>query len=198
MTNHRARWAFLGILALFVMPLVLAWLMYKGVVGAGPTATDNEGRLVIPTRPVDWADVEIDDPAPGAPALDGAWVILYPVADPCRPDCQERVTELGQVLRATGRHADRVRVALLLPQPGPTSGAEPIRETNPAAYHLRNASSAFSEALRQAGVGSPRPSVYLVDPLGNIMMTYTEEDGMASLLQDLEKLLARSKAGTGQ
>ncbi len=53
----------------------------------------------------------------------------------------------------------------------------------------------LSSALQRAGEAAEQPSVYLVDPLGNVMMTYEAHDSMSKLRKDLKKLLKWSKLG---
>ena len=59
---------------------------------------------------------------------------------------------------------------------------------------LADANSAAEGALSQAGTGS----VYLVDPLGNIMMRYESGSDPNKLKQDLKRLLKWSKLDDSQ
>jgi hypothetical protein len=190
---RNTRLKLLLVFAVFLLPLLLAWLMFRGIVDLDPAGNDNEGRLVIPPEPLAWDTATIGEPVAGAPGLDGAWVVLYPLPDPCAPDCIERVRALHGVHRATGRLADRVRIAVLADPAADQQTIWLLRDIDPQIYLLRNPRPEFDAALRRTGAGAAQPSVYLVDPLGNIMMTYDAGDSMTKLLKDLKKLLTWSK-----
>jgi hypothetical protein len=70
-----------------------------------------------------------------------------------------------------------------------------LREIHPELHLLYCPEAEFSAALQRAAQGALEPPVYLVDPLGNIMMTYDAGDSMNKLRKDLEKLLTWSKLG---
>lgn len=187
----RPRIAFLAIFALFLLPLALAWLMHTGALRFEPERTDNLGRLVIPPVPLDWNLARLDLPDRAPDGLEGAWVMLFPLAEPCDVSCLQRVRTLRQVWRAMGRRGERVRLAVLSRAPAGSPGLA-LREIHPQLYLLQHPGAGFEDALRRAADGARQPSVYLVDPQGNIMMTYAPEDDLNMLRKDLQKLLARS------
>ena len=118
------RLALVIIAAMFILPLAVAWMMYSGAVEYRPGTTRNLGKLVQPPVPIAWEnDIEIlasDAMRSGADSdvsgLNGHWVILHAVEDPCQTGCVEAVTALRQVHRASGRNQNRIRLALLLPE----------------------------------------------------------------------------------
>jgi len=187
----------LAIPALFILPLALAWMMYTGAVSLGPQNTHNLGRLVIPAVPLDWAGAVHAEMPSGQPGLGGFWVVLYSLPAPCGKPCLDLATGLRQVHVASGQNAFRIKIALLL-QPA-------HRETLPrelkniyAGFHLISSPSPdFSNAIQQAdsnsGKTSGRSNVYLVDPDGNIMMSYNGGDSPSKLIKDLDRLLTWSK-----
>lgn len=196
MMRSAPRLALLGILALFVAPLVLAWLMYSGAIAFRPEHTENRGQLVIPPEPLEWTWVHQQPPRASARRLDGAWVVLLPIPGDCGPACLQRVHMLRQVRRAAGRHADRLRMAVLLPVAAPGGLAATLRDIDPELYLLSQPSAAFDAALQRSAAATGQASLYLVDPLGNVMMTYRATDDMIKLRDDLDTLLTWSKLGT--
>jgi hypothetical protein len=62
------RLALVVIAALFILPLLLAWLMYSGVIEFTPGTTRNHGQLVQPPVPLDWeAGDFLDETRPAEP-----------------------------------------------------------------------------------------------------------------------------------
>ena len=97
--------------------------------------------------------------------------------------CQEATHLLRQINVALGKEAHRV-TRLLVNQQGEFS--EQLQTDFPALIQLKSLSvEAFT-----AGEG-----VYVVDPLGNIMMHYNTDFVGKELLKDLKKLLRTSNIG---
>lgn len=181
------------ILAMFLLPVVLAWLSFSGIIGFGPAETDNEGRLVIPPQPLKWAEAVLLAPTADAGDLQGSWVVLYPLPAPCGETCLGRIRSMHQMHRATGRDAERLQLAVLA-SAAPDPGLErELRSIHPSLYLLYDPGPRFAAALQHASESAQQPSVYLVDPLGNIMMTYEADDSMNKLLRDLKKLFKWSR-----
>jgi len=194
-----AKLSLVAILALFVLPLIFAWATYTGLIDWQPEDTGNLGQLVIPPVPLDWDQAELTG-QPKSTGLSGHWVVLLPLQLPCKGDCIIRVTRVRQVHRALGRHQDRVRIALLAAQAFPAEEMNRLNDIYRQFNLLEGANVLFKEALQQVakqqGALNGATLFYLVDPLGNIMMTYDGQDGPSKLSKDLEKLMAWSKLDT--
>ena len=186
------RVALLIIAALFIVPLVLAWLMYAGTFDYRPASTRNLGNLVEPPVPMSWNPLWVvagaDSDTEGV--LAGHWVVLKDIRGPCGPDCVAEVTSLRQVHRAAGRQQGRIRRALLLPDDPPPALADKLTAIYPKFLLLEDPSGQLRDALAQAAAGHRD---YLIDPLGNIMMSYASGSDPNDLKQDLKRLLTWSK-----
>lgn len=194
------------IAAMFVLPLLLAWLMYNGTIDFKPGSTRNLGELVQPAIPIDWSkgietlhgDHDPTRPNPPDRIFLEHWVILYAVENPCTESCIESVTGIRQVHRASGRNQGRIRVALLLGDDSPAETTAAVRNVYPDFQLIRNPSGELWKTLKQvAGRAElPQPAAgntYLIDPLGNIMMFYTAGSDPNFLKKDLKRLLTWSK-----
>jgi len=186
------RAALLIIAALFVVPLVLAWLMYSGTIAYRPASTRNLGNLVEPPVPTSWDAMQVIARTDGdaGSMLAGHWVVLKAIRGPCGPGCMDEVTALRQVHRAAGRQQGRIRLALLLPDNPPRSMADDLTRIYPQFLLLEDPSGRLRSALEQAAAGHRD---YLIDPLGNIMMSYANGSDPNDLKQDLKRLLTWSK-----
>jgi hypothetical protein len=186
----------LVIMVMFALPLALAWMMNSGAIHYKSASTVNLGKLVSPAVPLDWSGVELITDGTASTGFSGYWVILFAVPPSCGRPCLESVTKLRQVHRATGKDQTRIKIVLLME---PTYSQVRIAELlaiDPGFNLLRSTSAAFLATLVKAG--SPgdgkegQPTIYLVDPLGNIMMTYEGESSPNGLSKDLKRLLAWS------
>jgi cytochrome oxidase Cu insertion factor (SCO1/SenC/PrrC family) len=179
------------IAGMFILPLVLAWLMFSGLIEFRPAATRNLGLLVEPPVPVSWNAVRVEGAdGPSTDDFAGHWLVLYAVPRPCDESCIKAVAGLRQVYKAAGRDQSRIRLALLhrLEEPGP------LRDVYAGFYLLENPGGELWDTLeaisrqRNASAGGPGSS-YLVDPLGNIMMVYPAGSDPNDLRMDLKRLL---------
>jgi len=200
------RLSLLIIAAMFLFPLLLAWLMYSGALDFKPTSTRNLGTLVDPPLPIDWAVTVMQT---GEARLEGGleqgtgvfsehWVILHPVPADCDNSCLKKVAGLRQVHRASGRQQMRIRLALLLDESSPAVQAQSLLAIYPQFHLIKDPSGLLWEALggiqqNLSGQAGPAKGVYLIDPLGNIMMYYSAGSDPNDIKQDLKRLLTWSK-----
>ena len=196
------RLALLIIAALFVLPLVLAWLMYSGTVDFKPGSTHNLGKLVEPPVPIDWK-VTVGQPdeadltaefEQGDGIFNELWVILRPVPADCDDSCLKKVTDLRQIHRASGRQQLRIRLALLLDDYSPADQAQSLLAIYPQFNLIKDSSGLLRKALEEiqqnlSGRAGPARGVYIIDPLGNIMMYYEDCNDPGFIKQDLERLI---------
>ena len=193
------RVALVVIAALFILPLVLAWLMYTGTIEFQPGTTRNLGQLVQPPRPVSWQGVQVDGATEPAPAEVFAehWLVLHAVPNPCADACLRDIAGLRQVHLASGRQQSRIRLALLQDLTDDDS-ARNLQAIYAAFSVLENPDGTLwhilQSVVQEAQPGAPvRGSTYLIDPLGNIMMLYAAGYDPNDLKNDLKRLLTWSK-----
>jgi hypothetical protein len=188
----------LKLLALFAVagaPLFLAMYMYFGQVMM-PTGTTNNGQLILP--PLNAAElVDVDE------SLDtpGPWTLLTFGEGPCETTCEETLYKIQQVNVALGRDANRVRHMLVAVEQGAFDAQGMIDEAALGhAYpnlQIRRATPAQKAVMFEAkpDVLQAPYDIYVVDPLGNLMMQYSAQQPARGLLDDMKKLLRVSKIG---
>ncbi len=180
-----------SLLLLFFGPLVLAAYLYYGSGTWQPQGGAEHGDLISPPRPLPHAD---NEQAP----LKGRWTLLYLAAGVCEGRCQEALDELGQVHMALGNKGDRVQRLLLYT--GSPRSDETLRHEHTGLRTLSIDVEANAELLETVPVydgASPTEAdrVYIVDPLGNLVMSYPPDADAKGLLEDLRRLLKLSRIG---
>lgn len=151
-------------------PIVLGTLAY--VLGWSPGNPGNYGELIEP-RPVALAPFA---------ATRGKWVLVSADAPECDAYCEKKLYFMRQVRRAQGKDMERVERLWLV-----TGRGEP-----------RPALLAAIEGTRLARVGDTAFSpdhIYLVDPLGNLMMRFPRNPDPSRMIKDLQRLLKVSRIG---
>lgn len=151
-------------------PIVLGTLAY--LLGWSPGKPGNYGELV-PPRAV--------SAAPFA-ALRGKWVLVSADAAACDAYCEKKLYFMRQVRRAQGKDMERIERLWLV------SG-----EGAPRAELL-----ATIEGTRVVALEDPaftRDHIYLVDPLGNLMLRFPRDPDPSRMIKDLQRLLRYSRVG---
>jgi hypothetical protein len=187
--RSRQRRALIALALLFFAPLALAFILYYGI-GWRPGGRVNHGDLVEPPVP-------LPDPAlPAAPILRGKWTLLYFGPGSCPAACRTDLYNTRQVRAALG--ADRERVQRVFLAEGECCDREWLRVQQPDLIMVRaSAATAPLAAILERAARGPAPAdrVYLIDPLGNLMMSYALDARPKGMLEDLKKLLRLSQVG---
>ncbi|MDY6946581.1 MAG: hypothetical protein SXG53_12740 [Pseudomonadota bacterium] len=195
-TPTRARKQLWILIGAFFAPLALAFILYYGL-GIRPHGNTNKGDLIHP--PVTLPEVELPgaaDQTLAANALRGKWSMLYIGDGACDPRCREALTLMRQTRLALGDKMERVQRVFLVSGnccdqaylDAEHDGLLLGRIDNSAGQTLLEA---FPDTARAAGLGR----IYLIDPLGNLMMKYEADAPQKGLLEDLKKLLKLSHIG---
>lgn len=185
--------------ALFALPLVLAYVLYFS--GWRPDTTGNHGELVQPPRPVaDLALTRLD----GAPMqfreLHGKWTLLTFGAAECLPPCQRNLATMRQVIAAQGDKSSRVHSVLVVSDRAALDLLRHTVKDYPGMHVIAGPPPAVAELARQFALpaGSPLDDpdrIYVVDPLGSLMMSYPASADPNGIRKDLARLLRVSRIG---
>jgi hypothetical protein len=191
------RGALLGLAALFFVPLLGAfWLYYIG--GWRPAGSTNHGELIAPARPLAAAPLLQADGAPAqAGLLRGKWTLLYIDDGACATsECREALWTLRQTRLLLAEDMDRVQ-RVFVAETGCCDREFLAREH--AGLIVLTTSAPAPDAARTWIDGFPRspgqPHVFIIDPLGNLMMRFDLRQNPKGLKSDLEKLLKLSHIG---
>jgi cytochrome oxidase Cu insertion factor (SCO1/SenC/PrrC family) len=191
--SRKQIWILIGA---FVAPLALAFLLYYGL-DIRPHGNTNKGDLIHP--PVTLPEVALPSTADqtfAANALRGKWSMVYIGDGACDQRCREALTLMRQTRLALGDDMPRIQRVFLVSGnccdqaylDAEHAGLLLGRIDNPAGQTLLET---FPDTAQAAGLGR----IYLVDPLGNLMMKYERDAPQKGLLEDLKKLLKLSHIG---
>lgn len=162
---------------LFALPFALGWLAY--LTGWVPGRTSNYGTLLGP----------LPLQAPPLAALRGKWVLVQFDGGACNPGCERKLYLMRQVRRAQGKEMGRVERLWLL-----TDAVAPRPELLAAIEGTQRAPAA-GLAEKFPAAGAVTDHVYVVDPLGNLMLRFPADPDPSRMVKDLERLLKYSGFG---
>lgn len=205
---RRQRRALIGLALMFFAPLGLAFLLYYGV-GWRPQGRVNHGELIDPPRPLPAVALPRVDPAAGAAGggaatrltapdfLTHKWTLLYWGAGACSERCKTELYDTRQVRIALDRDMDRVQRVFVAQ--GECCDFDYLRRQHPDLITVRVTPGAapILAQLRLSAADDPATAdrVYLIDPLGNVMMFYAPGAKPKGMLEDLKRLLGLSHVG---
>ena len=186
--RRRGRRVALMILALCAAPTVAAWLAYFVW---QPHSRTNYGELVEPRPLSDPELYRLDGGRFRISELRGKWVLLQVDSADCGDHCRRKLVYMRQVRLALGKDAERIERVWLL---GDGAVPEPalLRE-HEGLNVVRARGSSLLEELPSSG--NPPAYIYLVDPLGSLMMRFPGEPDARRMLKDLARLLKASRVG---
>jgi hypothetical protein len=179
---------------LFLLPLAVAFWMYYAS-DWRPARRVNHGDLISPARPLPATHLQPAlDPGAASPELfHGKWTLLYIGDGQCADDCRKALYVMRQTRLSLNTDMKRVERVFLV-----TSNccAREFLVNEHPGLQVLNASEPSTEALLSVFPGEQREvSLYIVDPLGNLMMRYDVRQNPKGLLADLKKLLSLSHIG---
>ncbi len=179
--------------ALFFVPLVAAFFLYF-YADWRPASGVQHGTLIEPPQPLPVIALGWSDGSTAASeVLRGQWFLVHVVNGPCDPRCGTALAELRQVRLALDKDAMRVRRVLLHAGNCCAAGFPPAAPDLLVLGATGPAGQAFRARFSQAADGGS--GIYIVDPLGNLMMSYPATGAARGLLKDLERLLRLSTIG---
>jgi len=193
---RRQRRVLIGLALMFFAPLAIAFYLYYGPRAWHPGGRVNAGVLVEPARPLPALALALPGRATTGPNfLQGKWTLLLVVSGRCTELCRSRLYDTRQVRLALDRDMNRVQRVLIAE--GDCCDPQFLQEQHPDLIAIRASAAAPVLALLpeddQSGARAPR--VYLIDPLGNLMMFYPADSKSEGILKDLKRLLRLSSIG---
>ena len=114
----------------------------------------------------------------------------------CQASCQSQAQVIKQVHTSLGKEYKRIQRILIVPTDITASNLNALKLNNPKLKIIANKDAQTMQIAQQFGHSAASTGqIYLVDPLGNLMMSYTKEHDPKGLRSDLTRLLKNSWAG---
>lgn len=189
-SRPRGQLKLLAIVAVVVGPILVAWLMVKLQVGI-PQSQNNHSSLVEPELTVQHWQLPLEPVGYGAP-----WRLLVTAPAECDDACLALVHEARQIHIATGREADRVEHALALGQPASEELTSRLQREYPRLQQLPLTLNDYRRSLNaHPAEWQQGAQLWVIDPLGRVVLHRDPENPGKHLLDDLRRLLKLSKIG---
>lgn len=181
------------LIVLFFAPLAVAFLLYYGTSGWRPAGSTNHGQLINPPRPLPQLALTSSAGA----SLDsglwrGKWTLVYIGDGQCDTVCRDALFLTRQTRLALGDDMTRVQRVFMVT--ANCCDRTYLQTEHPDLTEIR-ADDAAGQQLLAAFPAPDGGHIYVVDPLGNLMMSHAPDAHSRGLLEDLKKLLKLSHIG---
>lgn len=191
--TRRSRMLLLLITACFAVPLVVAAVLVQFW---RPGGSGAHGDLLDTARPMpDLVLRQAGDPLSVRELFDRRWTLLYWLPATCDQSCEQSLYYMRQVRLALGKDADRVQTVLATDD-APTETLSGWLAREHAAMQLTEADGHLPAFLAESfAAGTAEGWIYVIDPLGNLLMRYASDSEPGDILDDLKHLLKLSRIG---
>jgi len=183
-----SRSKFLFLMGVFMVPVVAAYVAYFGWRPAGHA---NYGELLKVTPLQQTAGQSLDGKPYNLDALHGKWVMVHVGGASCDADCAQQLYLMRQIRITQGKEQSRIERLWVVTDSGVPAAA--LLQEHPGLHVWRPAAAAF---VAQFPAAQNRGAhIYLVDPLGNLMLRFPARPDAHRIMQDLRLLLKASQIG---
>jgi cytochrome oxidase Cu insertion factor (SCO1/SenC/PrrC family) len=186
------RWKLFAVLAVCASPMIASYLTYYVI---KPESRTNYGALIDPRAyPIPALGATSLDGKPVAlDAFKGKWIMLHSAAADCDEACRKRLHDMRQLRLAQGKDMDRIERVWLVTDDKPVETML-MREYD-GTHFLRVPEQALNKWLPTENGTVPQDHIYMIDPLGNLMMRFPKDADPNKVKKDLSKLLKASRIG---
>lgn len=160
-----------------------------------PESRTNYGELLDPrAHPIPALGARTLDGKPAGPEdYKGKWIMLQADVADCGEPCRKKLFTMRQLRLTTGKEMDRVeRVWMILDD-------KPLETMLMREYDgtrmLRVKPEALKAWLPVAEGAALTDHIYVIDPLGNLMMRFPKDPDPNKMKKDLSRLLKASRIG---
>ncbi len=180
------------ILLVCIAPVVASYFTYYVL---KPSARTNYGELIDPTQhPMPQLGATTLDGQPVAlDAYKGKWLLLEAADGACDAACRDKLLVMRQERLMQGKEMERIERVWLITDGAPLDTVL-MREYD-GTRMLRVKREAVEKWLPPAPGGAIFDGIYVVDPLGNLMMRFPKNADHAKMKKDITKLLTASSIG---
>lgn len=186
--RRSGRWKAFGIFLVCLAPFVAAWVTYYFWM---PEARMNYGDLVAPPQPLPAVLGTRTDGRPLArDDLRGKWALVQVDGGDCRDACGRKLYSMRQVRLAQGKNMDRIERVWLVTDDASIAAPDAELYAGATIARLRDPA-----ALGLPAAADVRDHIYLVDPLGQVMLRFPKDADPSRMKKDLARLLRVSQIG---
>ncbi|PFH10395.1 hypothetical protein BCF11_2814 [Collimonas sp. PA-H2] len=190
--RQSGRWKLFAVIAVCAAPMLASYFTYYVI---KPQSRTNYGTLIDPSAyPIpELGSTALDGTAESLASYKGKWLMVQVAGSACLKACQDKLFEMRQLRLMQGKEMERIERVWLI------TDAQPLETMVMREYDgtkLLRVKPELLKAWLPAEEGtSAADHIYLIDPLGHLMMRFPKDADPNKVKKDLSKLLRASAIG---
>ena len=190
--RRRGRWKLLVLLLICAAPIVASYFTYYVV---KPAERTNYGTILDPRQhPIPaMMTTTLDGKPRTLNELKGKWIMLRVGGGECDEECMRQLYAMRQWRIMQGKNMERMERVWLITDNAPIDTVV-MREYD-GTEMLRAPSATVAKWLPATPATQAGDHIYLIDPLGNLMMRFPNQPQPGKVYKDIVKLLKASAIG---
>lgn len=185
---HSNRRSLLAIAVVCVLPVIASYFAFYIWT---PQRSTNYGELLSPTPLKDPQLATIEGRPFQFSQLRGRWIMLTVDGGACDASCRDKLYKLRQVRLTQGKDMDRIERTWIV-----NDGIRPAGDLVAAHAGTFVIDGRGADLLRDLpAAGDAQNYIYVVDPLGNLMLRYPKDADPSRMKKDFTRLLKVSRVG---
>lgn len=181
-------------------PIVAAFVVYMNPQW-WPSDSSNYGTLVTPQRPMPAADelrlTTLDGKPFDLQSLKGKWLLVAADGAACPESCARKLFIARNSHASQGKNVDRLARVWFITDDAPVP--DKVLEAYKGTVMVRADPDQLARFLLGRGTAAGQPGlqepIWVIDPLGNLMMQYPAEADGVKVRKDISKLVYNSRIG---
>jgi len=201
MALNKGQRSLLILAAIFIGPMLLAYLVVINMHNFGGFGTKNYGELIDPARPLeDVVLTRVNGENFKLSDVRKKWLMVYIGSSGCDVKCSENLYKMRQSRLAQGGELRRIKRLYISVDGKPDSSLQAVLSEHKGLDVVYGNNSQIQQVLNQfeltqQSVSNEIVGMYIVDPLGNLVMRYPSGFEAKGLIKDLTHLLKASYIG---
>lgn len=180
----------------FIAPVILAYVMFFFV---EVKSFVNHGEILNPIIHIsEFQLTDAGDEIIPRDKLTYKWRLISFIGKDCDQLCETRLYDTRQIHTSLGKDQHRLIRMFVHLEPAGEALTKLIEQTHANVIHVNGDADAIIRALGnniRENVGINNNETYIMDPMGNVMMRFTQDQPNREFLYDLKKLLKASQIG---
>ncbi len=180
----------------FIAPVALAYIMFFFV---DVSSFTNRGEILNPIVHIEDFELKNENGELIAKEeLTYKWRLVSFLSSECNTECQARLFDTRQIHKALGKNQHRIMRMFVHLEPAGEALKKLIEETHPGVIHVYGDAEMITKVLAKnirSDAAINNNETYIMDPMGNVMMRFTQDQPNKDFLYDLRKLLKASQIG---
>ncbi len=186
---------------MFIAPVFFAVYVFNTTT-SDAYVTKNKGNLITPA--IELKNINLKYVGNNKPYnlidQEHQWVMVFVDAGECDERCKRQLVVMRQTRLAQGGEYTRINRLYVMMQPQSTQFMKEVKDFHPDLDIVTGSQQQLNNVIQQftlsdkVDVGNAN-RIYIIDPIGNLMMYYELDADAADIAKDLKRLLHVSQMG---